>query len=111
MLTGENNYTLTFSKEQIPPVNAFWSVTLYDDESFLVTNPINRYSLGSRDPMKYGKDGSLTIYVQHESPGKDKEANWLPSAKGEIALALRLYAPKKEVAKGIWKPQPVMKVK
>jgi hypothetical protein len=110
-LTGENNYTLTFNKEQIPPVNAFWSLTLYDTESFLVTNPINRYSLGSRDQMNYGEDGSLTLYIQQDSPGKDKEANWLPSTKGVIALALRLYAPKKQVAEGVWKPQPVMKVK
>ena len=110
-LTGENNYTLSFNKEQIPPVNAFWSLTLYDAESFLVTNPINRYSLGSRDQMNYGEDGSLTIYIQHESPGKEKEANWLPSAKGEIALALRLYVPKKQVVDGIWKPQPLMRVK
>ena len=110
-LTGENNYTLTFNKEQMPPVNAFWSLTLYDTESFLVTNPINRYSLGSRDQMNYGEDGSLTLYIQQDSPGKDKEANWLPSTKGVIALALRLYAPKKQVAEGVWKPQPVMKVK
>jgi hypothetical protein len=110
-LTGENNYTLSFSKEQMPPVNAFWSLTLYDAESFLVTNPINRYSLGSRDQMNYGKDGSLTIYIQHESPGKDKESNWLPSSEGEIGLALRLYAPRKQVAEGAWKPQPVVRVK
>jgi hypothetical protein len=110
-LTGENNYTLTFSKEQMPPVNAFWSLTLYDTESFLVTNPINRYSLGSRDQMNYGEDASLTLYIQQDSPGKDKEANWLPSTKGVFALALRLYAPKKQVAEGVWKPQPVMKVK
>ena len=77
-------------------------MTLYDAESFLVTNPINRYSLGSRDQMNYGGVGSLTIYIQHESPRKDK---------GAIALALRLYALKKQVSEGVWKPQSVMRVK
>ena len=111
-LTGTNDYTLTYSKEQIPPVDAFWSLTIYDEESFLVANAINRYSLSSRDEMNYGEDGSLTIYIQQESPGKDKEANWLPAPQGEIGyLALRLYAPKKQVLDGIWKPQPVMRVK
>ena len=110
-LTGANNYTLHFSSEQIPPVDAFWSLTVYDDESFLVANPIDRYSLGSRDEMHYGEDGSLTIYIQQESPGKDKEANWLPAPEGEIGfLALRLYVPKEHVVDGTWKPQPVMKV-
>ena len=111
-LTGANNYTLHYSKEQIPPVDAFWSLTIYDNESFLVANPINRYSLSSRDEMNYGEDGSLTIYIQQDSPGKDKEANWLPAPSGGIGyLALRLYVPKKQVLDGIWKPQPVMKVK
>jgi hypothetical protein len=111
-LTGTNDYTLQYSKEEIPPVDAFWSLTIYDNESFLVANPINRYSLSSRDEMNYGEDGSLAIYIQHESPGKDKEANWLPAPSGEIGyLSLRLYVPKKQVLDGKWKPQPVMKVK
>ena len=109
-LTGTNDYTLHFSKEEIPPVDAFWSLTIYDNESFLVANSINRYSLSSRDEMNYGEDGSLTIYIQQESPGKDKEANWLPAPSGEIGyLALRLYDPKKQALDGKWKPQPVMK--
>jgi hypothetical protein len=111
-LTGANKYTLHFSREQIPPVDAFWSLTVYDDESLLVANPIDRYSLGSRDEMNYAEDGSLTIYIQHESPGPDKEANWLPAPEGEIGfLALRLYVPRQLVIDGVWKPQPVMKVK
>jgi hypothetical protein len=111
-LTGANNYTLHFSKEQIPPVDAFWSLTVYDDESLLVANPIDRYSLSSRDEMNYAEDGSLTIYLQQESPGKDKAANWLPAPKGEIGfLALRLYVPKQKVIDRVWKPPPVMKVK
>jgi hypothetical protein len=111
-LTGANDYTLHFSKEQIPPTDAFWSLTIYDDESFLVDNPIDRYSLSGRDEMNYGEDGSLTIYIQHESPGEDKEANWLPAPDGDIGyLALRLYVPKKQVLDGTWKPQPVVRVR
>jgi len=110
-LTGANNYTLHFSGDQVPPVDAFWSLTVYDGESFLVDNPIDRYSLSSRDEMNYGEDGSLTIYIQQESPGQGKEANWLPSPKGEIGfLALRLYVPQKQVVDGTWKPQPVTRV-
>ena len=81
LLDGANKYVLHFTKKQIPPVNAFWSVTLYDNGSYLVPNPINRYALGDRGGMKFGDDGSLTIYIQNNSPGKDKEANWLPSPK------------------------------
>jgi hypothetical protein len=111
-LTGANNYTLQFAKEQIPPANAFWSLTIYDSENYLVDNPINRYAVSSRDEMNYGKDGSLTIYIQHDSPGKDKETNWLPAPEGDVGfLALRLYVPKKQVIDGTWRPQPVMKVK
>ena len=89
-------------------MNAFWSLTMYDDDAYLVANPINRYALGDRSHMKFGDDGSLTIYIQNESPGKDKETNWLPAPKeGEFKLALRLYAPKKEVADGTWAPPPI----
>jgi hypothetical protein len=109
-LTGDKKYQLHFSKEQIPPVDAFWSLTMYSSDSFLVDNPINRYSLGGRDKMKYGKDGSLTIYIQHESPGSANEANWLPAPAGAAFLALRLYRPKPEVANGTWNPPAVKKV-
>ena len=81
-LTGANNYVLHFAKNEIPPVDAFWSLTMYDKDSYLVDNPINRYALGDRSNMRLGDDGSLTIYIQSESPGKDKESNWLPSPKG-----------------------------
>jgi hypothetical protein len=111
-LDGANKYTLHFTKEQLPPVNAFWSVTMYDADSYLVPNPINRYALGDRSGLKYGKDGSLTMYIQSDSPGKDKEANWLPAPKqGGFRLALRLYAPKKEVADGTWTPPPIVRSK
>ena len=110
-LTGANNYTLYFSRDQVPPVDAFWSLTVYDGESFLVDNPIDRYSLSSRDEMNYGDDGSLTIYLQHESPGKDKVTNWLPAPDGEIGfLALRLYVPRQQVIDRTWEPPPVERV-
>ena len=93
-LDGANKYTLHFSKEEIPPVDAFWSLTMYDKDCYLVDNPIDRYALGDRSNMKIGNDGSLTIYIQSESPGADKRANWLPSPKtGTFKLALRLYMP------------------
>jgi len=108
-LDGANKYELHFSKDEIPPVDAFWSITMYDKDSYLVDNAISRYTLGDRSNLKIGPDGSLTIYVQADSPGKDKERNWLPSPKeGAFKLALRLYIPKKSVADGTWKP-PVVK--
>ena len=110
-LSGANKYTLHFTKEQIPPVDAFWSLTLYDKDSYLVDNPLNRYALGDRSNCKLGEDGSLTIYLQSESPAKDKESNWLPTPKdGTFKLALRLYIPKKQVADGTWKPPAVKRV-
>jgi hypothetical protein len=92
----------------MPPVNAFWSLTMYDKDAFLVPNSINLYALGDRSNLKFDSDGSLTLYIQSGSPGKDKESNWLPAPKDEdFKLALRLYAPKKEVADGTWKPPAV----
>ena len=111
-LDGANKYTLHFTKDQLPPVNAFWSVTMYDSDSYLVPNPINRYSLGDRSGMKYGDDGSLTMYIQSDSPGKEKEANWLPAPKrGGFKLALRLYGPKKPIIDGTWAPPGAQRVK
>ena len=108
---GANKYTLQFKKKEIPPVNAFWSLTMYDKDAYLVDNPINRYALGDRSGMKFGDDGSLIIFIQSDSPGKDQESNWLPAPKNaEFKLALRLYAPKKEVADGTWKPPAVNQV-
>ena len=111
-LSGANKYVLRFAKGQIPPVDAFWSLTLYDKDSYLVDNALNRYALGDRSDCKLGDDGSLTIYMQSESPGKDKESNWLPTPKdGAFKLALRLYVPKAQVADGNWKPPAVKRVK
>ena len=104
---GANEYELHFAKDEIPPVNAFWSLTMYDADSYLVPNPINRYALGDRSQMKFEDDGSLTIYIQREAPRKDREANWLPATNGPFGVALRLYAPNPEVADGTWSPPPV----
>ena len=110
-LDGANNYTLTFAAGQLPPVNAFWSVTLYKlPESLLVANPIDRYLINSPmlpDLVK-NPDGGLTIYIQNASPGPDKEPNWLPAPPGPFTLYMRLYSPKPEAVDGQWHaPKPV----
>ena len=110
-LTGAHRYVIRFAKGQLPPVGAFWSVTLYNSKQAFVDNPINRYAIGDRDQLKFEDDGSLTLYVQHESPGKDKESNWLPASKDEFNLVMRLYWPNKEILDGTWKPPPVDGVK
>ena len=108
-LDGANRYTITFEKGATPPVNAFWSITLYDPDGFQVPNSLNRFAVSSWMPFKYNADGSLDLYFQNESPGKDREANWLPAPKGPFNLTMRLYAPKSEVLTGKWTPQPVVK--
>ncbi|MCK5468480.1 MAG: DUF1254 domain-containing protein, partial [Cyclobacteriaceae bacterium] len=107
---GANNYTLSFKKEEIPPAIAFWSLTMYDAESYLVDNQLNRYAIGDRSNMKYEPDGSLIIFIQPESPGKDKESNWLPSPpSGLFRLAFRLYTPEQSVIDKSWTPPAVIK--
>jgi hypothetical protein len=108
-LDGANKYTLHFGKGATPPANAFWSVTLYDSAGFQVANSLNRFAVSSWMPFKYSADGSLDLYVQNESPGKDMEANWLPAPKGAFNLLLRIYSPKSEALTGRWNPPPVMK--
>ena len=110
-LDGASNYVLHFDKGQTPPVNAFWSVTLYDPQGFQVANPLNRFAVSSWMPFKYNSDGSLDLYFQNESPGADKEANWLPAPKGPYNLTMRLYAPKAEALTGKWNPPPVTKAR
>jgi hypothetical protein len=108
---SRNRYTLTFPRGQLPPVEAFWSVTMYDAGThLLIDNPINRYLINSPmlPDLKKNEDGSLTIYIQSDSPGKDKESNWLPAPNGPIFIVMRLYWPKKE-ALGDWKPPPVVR--
>jgi hypothetical protein len=106
-LDGANKYVLHFDKGETPPVNAFWSITLYDPEGFQVGNALNRFAVSSWMPFKTNADGSLDIYLQHENPGKDLEANWLPAPKGGFNLTMRLYGPKPEVLNGKWSPPPV----
>jgi hypothetical protein len=109
-LDGANKYTITFERGAAPPVNAFWSITLYDQEGFQVGNVLNRFAVSSWMPFKYNSDGSLDLYLQNESPGKEMEANWLPAPKGPFNLTMRLYAPKSEALTGKWNPAPVTKV-
>jgi hypothetical protein len=100
-----HRYTLRFEPGKFPPVNAFWSVTMYDlPASLLVANPIDRYLINSPmlPQLKRDADGGLTLHIQNESPGKDKEANWLPAPKGPFWMAMRLYWPKEEAMEGKW---------
>jgi hypothetical protein len=114
---SKNKYTLTFAKDQLPPVNSFWSVTMYDGKTqLLIENPINRYLINSPmlSGMKKNPDGSLTLYIQKDSPGKALESNWLPAPDGPIYLVMRLYWPKTEPlsilppGEGTWKPPAVV---
>ena len=117
-LSGANKYTLTFPKGQLPPVNplAFWSITMYENTPtglWFYSNPLNKLTVSLRNKLKYNKDGSLTLYFQHESPGKDKEANWLPAPEGLFALTMRLYWAKTSppsILDGTWQPPGLMKV-
>ncbi len=109
-LNGANKYTIHFAKGATPPVNAFWSITLYDAEGFQVGNALNRFALSSYMPFKTNADGSLDLYFQNESPGKDLEANWLPAPKEPFNLTMRLYAPTPEALTGKWNPPPVKQV-
>jgi len=116
---SQHNYTLTFPAGQLPPVNAFWSVTMYDGKTqLLIENPINRYLINAPmlPTMKTNADGSLTLYIQNKSPGADKESNWLPAPNGPIYLVLRLYWPKTEPpsilppGEGTWQPPDIKRV-
>jgi hypothetical protein len=109
-LTGANRYVVHFPKGQLPPVNAFWSLTMYNSEQAFVQNPINRYAIGDRDNLRFNDDGSLTLYIQNESPGKDKESNWLPAPSDSFNIVMRLYWPKKEIVDGTWKIPPLERV-
>jgi len=108
-LDGANNYIIHFDKADIPPVEAFWSITLYDPQGFQVANTLNRFAVSSWMPFHYNPDGSLDLYFQNETPGPDKEANWLPAPKGPFNLTMRLYAPKSAALTGKWNPPPVTK--
>ena len=104
--TGEKKYVMHFDKGQLPPVHGFWSLTMYDKDYFFVTNPINRYSISARQGLKPNADGSVDLYIQNESPGPDKESNWLPAPKDKFILMMRLYWPKEtppSIINGTWK--------
>lgn len=109
MLNGANKYVLHF--KTVPPVDGFWSLTMYDAEYFFTENSLKRYNLNSRHKFNFNKDGSLDLYFQKESPGADKEANWLPAPGGNFNLMLRTYWPEKEMLTGKWVAPAVQKVK
>ena len=108
-LDGASKYTIHFDKSATPPVDAFWSLTLYDSDGFQVANSLNRFAVSSWMPFKYNPDGSLDLYFQNESPGPDKEVNWLPAPKGAFNLTMRLYGPKSDALTGKWNPPPITK--
>ena len=109
---SKGKYTITFPKGKTPPVGAFWSVTMYDAKKrLMVENPINRYKIGSADKLKTGADGSVTIYIQADSPGKDKGSNWLPAPKEPFYMLMRMYLPKIEVLNGQYEIPGVVKAK
>jgi hypothetical protein len=109
-LDGVNKYAIHFDKETLPPVEAFWSITLYDAEGFQVANSLNRFAVSSWMPFKFNPDGSLDLYFQNESPGAGLEANWLPAPKGPFNLTMRLYGPKSEALTGKWIPPAIKRV-
>lgn len=111
-LKAENDYVLHFAKEEVPPVGAFWSLTMYDAQGYQVANPLDRFAIGNRDALKYNADGSLDIYIRHDSPGNEKESNWLPAPKsGAMSPTMRLYAPNAQVLDGRWNPPPIRAAK
>jgi hypothetical protein len=113
-LNGKNRYIIRMTPEQLPPVNAFWSLTMYKlPSSLLVANPIHRYLINSPmlPQLKKNADGTITIYIQNQSPGKDKESNWLPAPDGPFSTFLRLYWPKETALDGTWKQPPLELVK
>jgi hypothetical protein len=110
--SGANRYVMHFDKGGLPPAQAFWSLTMYDADYFFVANPLNRYNRNSRDKLKANADGSVDLHIRHESPGKDRQANWLPAPKDKFVLMLRMYWPREtppSILDGTWKP-PAVKV-
>jgi hypothetical protein len=107
---ARNRYTLHLALGQLPPVNAFWSLTMYElPSSLLVANPLNRYLINSSmlPHLKRDADGGLTLYIQHYSPGKNRESNWLPAPSGPFLIFMRLYWPKPKALDGKWKQPPL----
>lgn len=109
-LSGDERYVIHFAPDQLPPVKAFWSITMYDEHHYLVENPIGRHAIGDRDPLRRNADGSLDILLQHEAPEEPWRSNWLPAPRGELNLIMRLYWPERAVLEGRWVPPPVERV-
>jgi hypothetical protein len=110
---GASKYVMHFAKDQLPPVEGFWSLTMYNSQYFFVANPINRYSISPRQNLKANPDGSVDLYIQKDSPGADKESNWLPAPAGKFILMLRMYWPNESdpsIIDGTWTIPPVKKV-
>jgi hypothetical protein len=110
-VTGDRDYTVHFDPGALPPADAFWSITSYDDEGYQVANDLNRFAIGDRDPLTFNADGSLDIYIQRASPGPGRESNWLPAPAGPASITMRIYAPRPEVLDGTWNPPPVRRVR
>ena len=108
-LEGSGVYTLHFEKGLTPPVKAFWSVTVYSEDGYFVANPIPRFAIGDRDPLKFNADGSLDLYLQHAAPGGDKDSNWLPTPEKKFNLSLRMYWPGDDIVSGKWIPPAVVR--
>ena len=105
------NYIMHFEKNETPPTNAFWSLTMYNNRQSFVANPINRYAISPHlGPMKYNADGSLDIYIQNASPGPNNESNWLPAPSNGFHLILRMYWPQESALNGSWVPPAVQTV-
>lgn len=112
--SGANKYVMHFNKGELPPAEGFWSLTMYDADYFFVDNPLNRYTLSARNKFVENSDGSIDLYLQHENPGGDKEANWLPAPAGQFIPMMRLYWPKSSspsLLNGTWKIPPIKRVK
>jgi hypothetical protein len=109
--TGDHDYLCQFPVGELPPADAFWSITMYDAHGFQVANAINRFAIGDRDALTYNRDGSLDIYIQHASPSPARESNWLPAPPGPLGITMRIYAPRAEALDGRWNPPPVRRLR
>jgi hypothetical protein len=106
-LDGDHDYVMRFERDELPPVDAFWSVTMYDAKGFQAANAIDRFAIGDRDDLHYNDDGSLDLWLQHDDPGSDRRANWLPAPHGSLGVTMRLYAPRLEALDGRWSPPAI----
>ena len=112
LLDGANKYVLHFEKEELPPADAFWSITTYDAEGFVAAHKLERFAIEDRDELNCNADGPIDTYMQYDWPGKDKESNWLPSpVKSTFSVVMRLYAPKQPAIDGRWVPLAIQRVR